>query len=310
MRARQADLAGHAVANDGVRIWYEVHGSGPQTVFLLPTWPALDARVWKLQVPYLARHHRVLVADPRGNGASDRPTGPEAYAYTRLVADAVAVLDASQTRSAVCVGLSMGGNVLLQLALAHPERVDGAVFVAPSVGVDDQEPACWPTGFEGPYTGQLGWAQYNAARWQEDLAGFARWFFGEVFCEPHSTKLVDDAVEWTLEAGADTLIDIQRARYPGGPTAPSGTSAIRLAGQLRCPSLVLTGDDDRVVDPAISRAIAEALGCPLEVVSGGGHGVPARHPVWFNQRLHRFIHGVSARSDDGTTQEGVTHARP
>ncbi len=73
MRAREPDLAG-TVDNDGVRIHYEVFGSGPATVFLVPTFPIVDSRMWKAQVPYLARHFRVVTADPRGNGRSGRPT--------------------------------------------------------------------------------------------------------------------------------------------------------------------------------------------------------------------------------------------
>ncbi len=290
MRAREPDLSGYAIANDGVRLSYEVHGTGPQTVFLLPTWPALDARVWKLQVPYLARHYRVLVADPRGNGRSDRPVGPDAYADSRLVQDAVTVLDAS-------------GTVLGRLRRAVAGRQPVAPAGRRSPGASRPQRCSWlrPCGWRTTNlpAGQLdsshrtrgpnGWGRYNAAYWRDDLAGFARWFFGEVFCEPHSTKQVDDAVEWTLQAGVETLIDIERAPYMDWGTAAGGSSATRLAQQVRCPSLVITGDDDRIVEPTISRAIAEALGCPLEVVAGGGHCVQARHPVWFNLRLRRFV---------------------
>ena len=111
------------VTIDNTEVYYEVHGSGPVTVFLMPTWCAVDSRAWKMQVPYLARHARVIVADPRGNGRSDRPLDPMAYADPELVADAVAVLDGTDTAAAVCVGLSMGSRVLLQLATAHHDRV-------------------------------------------------------------------------------------------------------------------------------------------------------------------------------------------
>ena len=77
MRAREPDLAG-AVDNEGVSIHYEVFGSGPATVFLMPTFPIVDSRKWKAQVPYLARHFRVVTADPRGHGRSDRPQDPAA----------------------------------------------------------------------------------------------------------------------------------------------------------------------------------------------------------------------------------------
>src|SRR3954449_8536641 len=77
---------------DGVRIAYEVYGQGEQTLLLLPPWAIVHSRFWKLQVPHLARHFRVITFDPRGNGRSDRPTTTESYGPRRLAQDALAVL--------------------------------------------------------------------------------------------------------------------------------------------------------------------------------------------------------------------------
>jgi hypothetical protein len=54
-RARYPDSSGY-VQRDGVRLYYEVYGSGEPTVFLLPTWSIIHSRHWKMQIPYLARH--------------------------------------------------------------------------------------------------------------------------------------------------------------------------------------------------------------------------------------------------------------
>ena len=66
-------------------------------MLLLPTWSIVHSRVWKLQIPYLARHCRVVTFDGRGNGLSDRPEEPAAYAEEEFAADALAVLDATGT---------------------------------------------------------------------------------------------------------------------------------------------------------------------------------------------------------------------
>ena len=71
--------------------------TGEPTVLLLPTWSIIHSRQWKMQIPYLSRHCRVVTFDGRGNGRSDRPTEPEAYAETEFAADAIAVMDATQT---------------------------------------------------------------------------------------------------------------------------------------------------------------------------------------------------------------------
>jgi len=82
MRARYPDVE-DVVVRDGVRIGYEVYGSGAPTILLPTSNPIVHARQWKAQVPYLARHFRVVVVDGRGNGRSDRPVGPAAYSGTR-----------------------------------------------------------------------------------------------------------------------------------------------------------------------------------------------------------------------------------
>src|SRR5919198_2844156 len=130
-RARYPDESGY-VERNGVRTFYEVYGSGEPTVLLLPTWSLIHSRHWKMQIPYLARHCRVVTFDGRGNGKSDRPTEAAAYHEREFAADALAVMDATATERAVIVGFSMGAQRGLILAAEHPERVEAAVFIGPS----------------------------------------------------------------------------------------------------------------------------------------------------------------------------------
>ena len=82
-RARYPDEAAY-VERDGIKIFYEVYGVGEPTVLLMPTWEIVHSRSWKFQIPYLARHCRVVTFDPRGNGRSDRAGDYEAYRRTRV----------------------------------------------------------------------------------------------------------------------------------------------------------------------------------------------------------------------------------
>ena len=84
-----------------------------------------------MQIPYLARHCRVVTFDGRGNGRSDRP--PSGYDEPEFAADALAVMDATETERAVLVSLSLGAQRGLIMAAEHPERIGGAVFICPSV---------------------------------------------------------------------------------------------------------------------------------------------------------------------------------
>jgi pimeloyl-ACP methyl ester carboxylesterase len=131
MRARDPDRSGF-VERGGVRIHYQVHGAGAATLLLLPSWSIVHARVWKSQIPYLARHYRVLTFDGRGNGQSDRPRGAESHRDTEYLADAVAVMEATATEQAVLVGFSFGGHLAALLAAHYPQRVQGAVLIAPA----------------------------------------------------------------------------------------------------------------------------------------------------------------------------------
>ncbi len=287
VRAREPDRSGFAV-RAGVRLYYEVHGGGPVTVLFLPTWSIVHSRIWKLQVPYLARHARVVVFDGRGNGRSDRPAGAAAYDDVELVADAVAVMDEIGVDRAVVVGLSLGARILLQLAAGHPDRVTGAVFVGAALSLRDR-PDPELDLFQVERDSYEGWQRWNAHHWRQDQAGFVEFFFDEVFPEPHSTRQVEDAVSWALETDAETLVATQSRRRT--LAAPEARAA---AGSVRCPALVIHGDDDRIAPLADGRDLSKAIDCPLDTVIGGGHCVQARHPVWFNLRLRRFIEQVTA----------------
>src|SRR6185437_7837835 len=92
---------------------------GQPTLLLLPTWAIVDSRHWKMQVPFLARNYRVITFDPRGNGRSDRPADPAAYADAAFASDIGAVLDATGTERAVLGAFCSGFPWALLFAAAH-----------------------------------------------------------------------------------------------------------------------------------------------------------------------------------------------
>lgn len=284
MRARLPDSQG-TTTRDGVRLHWEVYGEGDPTVFLLPTWSIVHSRHWKLQIADLARHCRVLVMDGRGNGLSDRPANPEAYADEEFAADAIAVMDATGTRTASLVALSAGSRWALLMGSQHPERVRSIVFIGAAVRL----PAWTRTRdgatkiFEAQLDDYTDWNKYNADYWRRDHRGFLQFFFGRCLPEPHSTKPVEDAVAWGLETTPEVLIATERAPVLDGPRS------VELARNLRCPVLVIHGDEDEIVVHANGAELAELARGRFLSMGGSGHLPHIRDPVAVNLALREFL---------------------
>jgi len=281
-RARYPDETGF-VERDGVRSFYEVYGSGEPTVLLLPTWSIIHSRHWKMQIPYLARHCRVVTFDGRGNGRSDRPQTSEAYAEREFAADALSVLDATGTERAVLVGLSLGAVRGLILAAEHPERVEGAVFIGPVYAGGGEPLAARAVPWDDELDTNEGWAKYNRHYWLRDYPGFLEFFFSEMFNEPHSTKPIEDCVGWGQETTPEILITAQ-----GGATLLAA-EARDLARRVQCPVLVIQGTADRILSWTRGAALAEHTGGELALLEGSGHGPHVRDPVAVNLLLRDFV---------------------
>jgi pimeloyl-ACP methyl ester carboxylesterase len=284
-RARYPDEEGY-VERDGVRVFYEVYGDGEPTVFLLPTWSIIHSRHWKLQIPYLARHFRVLTFDGRGNGRSDRPEGVAAYREQQHAADALAVMDETGTGQAVLVSLSLGAQRALILAARRPERVTAAAFISPSVSLGEPLPSRIVHSFEDVLDTDEGWAKYNRHYWVRDYRGFLEFFFSEFFTEPHSTKQIEDCIGWGLETTPETLVDTRLAIVMGEEETRA------LCESLRCPVLVIQGTADAITGPSRGIELAAATGGDLLLVEGSGHGPHVRDPVKVNLLLREFVESV------------------
>src|SRR4051794_6549052 len=281
-RARYPDSEGF-IERDGVRVFYEVYGEGEKTILLLPTWSIVHSRMWKLQIPYLARHAKVVVFDGRGNGRSDRPEGVEPYLEQEFADDALAVLDATGTASATLAAISCGALWATLLAADHPERVDGIVYIGPAVGLAPGHPERQVYAFDEELDTEEEWAKYNSHFWARSYPEFLEFFFGKCFTEPHSTKQIEDSIGWALETTPEVMADTTRA-----------ISLCRLerfrttCERLQCPTLVIHGDEDAVRPHAQGVALAEATGGRMVTLEGSGHLPQARDPVKVNLLLREF----------------------
>ena len=294
MRACQPSHDGY-VERDGVKVFYEVFGSGDPTVMLLPTWSIIHSRHWKLQVPDLARRHRVVTFDGRGNGRSDRPAGAEAYRPAEFTADALTVMDATGTERAGLVALSLGATWALELGALHPERVAGIVFIGPALPLALLSSDRLAHSFTEPLDTDDGWAKFNQHYWREHYREFLEFFFSQCFTEPHSTKPIEDAVGWGLETDPETLIATQLGPRNHGGQVFDPEGAAELAGRLRCPVLVVHGDEDAIRPWATGARLAELAHGELVTIEGGGHAPHVRDPVRVNLLLREFAASLAPR---------------
>ena len=120
-----------------IRLYYEEHGRGPALV--LAHGNACGVRSWDPQLRVLTDHYRVIVYDARGHGLSEAPREASAYSQQHMVDDLCGLLDHLGLGTAALGGLSMGGNVVLNFAFAHPERVSALILADTGAGSDDAE---------------------------------------------------------------------------------------------------------------------------------------------------------------------------
>ena len=138
------------VERDGTRLHLEPYGHGDVTIAQLPTRSIIDARRWKFQLPYVARHHRVIRVNGGGRGRSDRPRRAAADMHVAFTADTLAVLEATGTERVVTVAFSRGGLWDLQVAADQPGRMLGLVTICPAVLLAPSDEPRDIRAFDGP----------------------------------------------------------------------------------------------------------------------------------------------------------------
>lgn len=289
MRARYPDREG-VLAERGVHLHYELYENEGPTVVLVPTWCMFHSRLWKMQIPYLARHYRLVTWDPRGNGRSSRPRGREHHGWRQYLGDLVGILDVTDTPQAVLVGTSQSGYWANLASVLHPGRVLGVVAIAPGSGLGilpERRPE-WHSYTEVLDTTE-GWAKENVHYIRRDYRGYVEFFVSQMFLEPHSTKQIEDGVGWAMETDAETLIESDLADV----LVEKDMAAFYRRTVL--PLLIIQGEDDPIVAPASSRLLARLTGAALVTLDGSSHAPTLRDPVRVNLLIKEFVDRVAGR---------------
>jgi pimeloyl-ACP methyl ester carboxylesterase len=244
-----------AVARRGdVELYWESTGAGAPVLLVMGL--GMNATGWWRTVPVLARAGlRVLAFDNRGVGRSGRPPGP--YTVEGLADDAAAVLDAAGETSAHVYGISLGGMIAQRIALRHPGRVRRLVLGATTPGGPGAVAA-------DPDT--LAFFERRAAMPAEEAVwASVPYNYAAATRREHGERIAQD-VEQRLR------FPIEPEPYSAQLAAALGHDAHAELGAIAADTLVLHGDEDRMVPPANGELLAERIpGARLERLHGAAH---------------------------------------
>ena len=246
----------------GSSIYYEQMGNGPPLVLLHGN-PGTH-RLWRYQVDHLKSRYRLIAADMRGFGRSDKPVGADyhPFALARDVAELIRCLD---LRQPVLVGLSMGSMVGLSLALNHPGSIGGLILAGTTSDRRDRDP-------------------------EQELRLLA-----ELGFDPYLRKLVTswympgtdpELIEWTLAEVRTTELHVRQATI----RALASFHVTDRLHEIDIPTLIMAGEQDGTAPADRARTIhARIPGSELVMIPGAAHMFIAEAPAQSNKTIDAFL---------------------
>jgi pimeloyl-ACP methyl ester carboxylesterase len=250
-----------------VDLTFQESGSGDPVVLVMGLGAAGEA--WQPHTDAWSRTYRCISVDNRGTGSSPAPDGPYT---TRAMADDIALLIGRLDLGPVrVVGLSMGGAIAQELALAHPELVQRLVLVATWARCDS-------------YTRQL----------LELLASVREQ------AEPATFTALLQTIIWTpewfdlhlaeLRAEQEHAEPMSRSAFVAQVAACTTHNTIARLRDIAVPTLVTAGSADVFIRPGMTAEVAAGIpGAQLEVFDRGGHTHHWEHLDRFNDLVERWL---------------------
>ncbi|MBE2232094.1 MAG: alpha/beta fold hydrolase [Anaerolinea sp.] len=224
---------------------------------------------WLMQQVALVPRYRTLVVDLRGHGKSPKPPGP--YHMPLLAADVARLLTRRGAHPAHVIGLSLGGAVAQQLALDWPHLVRSLMLVNTA-------------------------ARFMSGGWRQRLMGLRRMigvYLGDMdsVAQAVAERLFPrpEQAAWRRETAQRMAANDLKA-YRAVLWAIARFDLRQRLGEIRCPTLVVAGDEDTTVPMAAKRLLAERIpGSRLEIIDHSGHATPIDQPEAFNRVMLRFL---------------------
>ena len=262
------------------RLSYQDHGQGLPVLFG-PSY-LWEAEMWRPQVEALADPYRCIVPELWSHGDSDSPREGNVYSLNDLTEDFAEFVDALGLDRFAMVGLSVGGMWGFRLAIKIPDRIVGLMLAGTDVGS------------EGKETRQrfLQMIEAVAAAGCLDPAmiqALLPFFFADVTLEKQPPF---------LDAFCRSLSAIPGEKLPGVLALGRGIfqrdSLLDRMAEIRCPTCVVVGEQDRSRPPFEAERMAEGIsGAQLHVLKDAGHICNLEAPDRFTSILRSFLARIS-----------------
>jgi proline iminopeptidase len=288
--ANVAISPGDGTAQSDVKLWYRVSGSGPVAILPAPGWGP-SSELYSTSMPQLEELFTVVYLDTRGSGRSERPE-PDTYGWSEFVCDLDAVREQLGLSSVTLIGHSAGGAMVMQYALAHPDRVRALILVDALAATDEQYSADRERAVE----------RYAREPWFERaLAGFG--MAVETDEDLREMLGVVTPLYFATREGAQRAAPVlEKTSYSAAAfigTQKSGFFPFSIRDrltELEVPALVIVGREDAICPPEEAARIHEALArSQLFEIESAGHLPWLENPTGFYEALRE---GMAALDSD------------
>lgn len=257
---------------NGINLAYSDQGTGLPLVFL-HAFP-FNRTMWEPQLKGLSDRFRVITVDLRGHGESDAPLWR--YSMDQFADDVKGLLDHLSIRQAILVGLSMGGYIIFAFWRRYPERVKALVLADTRATPDTEEGR----------TKRIAMAQ---ALYKDGPSAVADLMMPMLLSPASQTGRPD-----LVQRVRGIITNTQFSGILGDLMAlHDRPDSVPLLKDIRCPTLIIVGEQDTGTPPSDARLIADGIkGAQMEIIPGAGHISNMEQPETFNQALSSFLETI------------------
>jgi 3-oxoadipate enol-lactonase len=254
---------------NGIEIDYDLEGPAGAPIVMLSHSLAATREMWKPQLAALTKEYRVLNYDMRGHGKSSVTTPP--YSFATLMGDVVGLLDHLKIERVLFVGLSIGGMIGQHLAIHHANRLRCAVLCCTTSAIPVTVRPVWDERI----------AAVEAGGMQTQVATTLERWFTAPYRAAHP-----EVVEWIGGMIRNTPVQ----GFVGCGRAIQGLNITAELAKIKLPVLILAGEKDPGIPPAMSAVIHAAIaGSEYTVIQDAAHIANVEQAAAFTEHLLPFL---------------------